>query len=419
MKTKIYKKIFAILFLVVLIGFSAVNFKSEIGTVIYFVKNIDKPDNVKELGNITAQVDVVLTENIVGKYGWYEFYGWVHKSLGKNEENNFMYVKDKDDILYSGNFWNTSQTSPLNIAMRIRKLQDAVADKGTKVVCIMYPTKYNKEWSNGYYGIPYNDLNEYGDDVLSFLRHYNIDYIDFRDVFIENNMTAKDIFFRTDHHWTIPTAFFATGVVLEHLETEYNDYLDPDGYWRDLDNYIVEEYEDVYLGSQGRETGIVYAGGLDDFTLIYPKEKINYSYTYVYSSNDTVYTRKGDTLKTLVDKSMLETENIYESDVYESYMNCVCRRDEIINENLETGKKIFFIRDSYSSPLATFMAPMCKEIDMKWSVRVSGNEIEEAVLNDTYDYIFVALAIDNFTDTGVPFFADEVNEELEDLLVVP
>lgn len=415
---KNYKKIFTILFLLLTYGLTILNICSKGSDVAYFTHELDVPGSQEELQAYPAKIDTILTENIVGRYNWIELYGLVHKALGKNEENNFKYVKDKNDFLYSGNFWNTSEISPVNVALRIRKLQDNVADKGTKVVCIMYPTKYNEAWSDGYYGIPYNDLNSYGDDVLAYLRHYNIDYIDFRDVFIQNDMSMEDVFFKTDHHWNIQTAFFATGVVLEHLENEYGDCLDPDGYWRNPDNYVFEEYEGVYLGSQGRETGIHYVDGLDDFTYIYPKKKMNYTYTYVFSSNDTVYQRKGGTLSTLVDQSSLEEENKYEADFYDSYMNCVCRRDEIINEQLETGKKILFIRDSYSSPLATFMAPMCKEIDMKWSVRVSGEEIEEAVINETYDYIFVALAIDNFTDTGVPFYADEVNEELEGLYVV-
>ncbi len=415
---KRYQKVFAVLFLLLTSGLAIYNIGSEGSTIAYFVNEMEYPNSLETLQEIPAQVDTILTENIVNRYGWIELYGAVHKILGKNEENNFTYVKDKNDFLYTGNFWNTSQISALNIALRIRELQDHVSEKGTKVVCVMYPTKYNEEWSNGYYGIPYNDLNEFADEVLLYLRHYNIDYIDFRDVFIENDMSMEELFYKTDHHWNIETAFFATGVVLEHLETEYNDYLDPDGYWRNLDNYVVEEYREVYLGSQGRETGITYVNGLDDFTFIYPKKKMDYTYTYVFSSNDKVYQRRGDTLNTLVDKSPLEEENKYEADLYESYLNCVCRRDEIINEQLENGRKMLFIRDSYSSPLATFLAPMCKEIDMKWSVRVTGEEIEEAVQKETYDYIFVALAIDNFTDTGIPFYADEINEKLEGLYVV-
>lgn len=404
MKTKLYKKIFAIVFMVMLIGFSLLNIKAEHGNIRHDIDKIGKPDNIEEAGQLLNQMDTILTENILGRYKWYELYGSVFKALGKNEENNFTYVRDKNGFLYSGNFWNTSNVDSRELVLRVRRLSDMVSEKETKVVCIMYPTKYNEEWSDGYYGIPYNNLNEYADSVLLHMRRFNVDYIDFRQVFIEKDMTMDDIFYKTDHHWTIPTAFFSTGIILEHLKTEYKDDWDMFDYYKDINNYNVETYEEIYLGSQGRETGIEYSG-MDDYTYIYPKFETEYIYTGGYRGGET-FEKHGDTLKTLVSKKYLDYENPYEREMNNSYMQGICLYDSIVNELNPDGYKVLFIRDSYSSPVATFMAPMCSEIDMLWSIHITDEDVEKAISKKDYDYIFVALAIDNFVDEGFPFCKD-------------
>ncbi len=53
--------------------------------------------------------------------------------------------------------------------------------------------------------------------------------------------------------------------------------LDENHYYRDKENYNSIVYPKSFLGSMGRKTGILY-GGIDDFTLIYPKFKTNYTY---------------------------------------------------------------------------------------------------------------------------------------------
>ncbi len=410
MKTKIYKQIFAIIFMVMLLGFSVVNIKNEHGNIEHDIKKIGKPTNATKVGQITKQLDTILTDNIAGRYKWYELYGSVFDALGKKEENNFTYVKDKNGFLYSGNFWNTSNIDSRELTLRVRRLSDKVSDAGTKVVCIMYPTKYNEAWSDGYYGIPYNNLNEYADSVLLHMRRFNVDYIDFRQVFIEEKMTAEDIFYKTDHHWNIPTAFFSTGVILEHLKDEYNDDWDMMDYYKDINNYNVETYEDIYLGSQGREAGVEYAG-MDDYTYIYPKFETKYTYTGGYREGGT-FTKQGDTLKTLISKKYIDYENVYEREMNNSYMQGICLYDSIVNELNPNGHKVLFIRDSYSSPVATFMAPMCSEIDLLWSIHVTEEDVEEAISKKDYDYIFVAMAIDNFVDEGFPFC--KVKEEKEE-----
>ena len=401
MRTKRYQKIFAFVFLIAVVAFAVVNVVAERGGLSEDIKEIGMPDSVDALQSLPGEIDAVLTENLVGGYGWNELYGAVHKFLGKNEENNFKYVRDKNGFLYSADFWNSSNVHGKKLALRVRRLQDAVADSGTKVVCIACPSKYSEELTDGYYGIPYSDYNEHVDEVLLYMRRYNVNYLDYRECLLETDKTQEDIYYKTDHHWTTETAFWATGVLLEYLETNFGEVLDPDGYYRDINNYVVETYEDIYMGSQGRETGMIYAG-TDDYTYIYPKFEAEYTYEYTYLDGQ-IGVKTGDTLDTLIDKKYLTYKNEYDREMYNSYLGGVRKSDKIVNEMNPDGPKILYIRDSYFSPVAAFMAPMCSEMDLIWALYYDQAEVEHMIVEGDYDYIFVALANENFVDEGFPF----------------
>ncbi len=411
MEVKKYKQVFAGLFLSFLIGFSLVNLKEQKGKLNYYFKELGVPENREELQEFPQKADGILTENLWGGHIWNEMYGAVNKILLKNEENNFKYVRDKSGFLYSGRFWNFSQVDARELALRVRRLKDVTEEKGTKVMCLMYPTKYNQQWSKGYYGIPYNDMNDFADEVLLHMRRYNVDYLDYRKIYVEEGKTMEDIFYKTDHHWINSTAFEAMGSLLEYLEEKDGVVLDPDGYYRNLANYQVEEYKEIYLGSQGRETGVLYAG-LDDYTYIYPKENSEYTYTYKYRNGETGR-KKGDVLNTLINQKYLQYEDVYERELNNSYLQGICLTDQITNELNSEGVKILFIRDSYSSPLAVFLAPMCSQVDLVWSIHMTSASVEKIVEEGNYDYIFVALAIDNFTEEGLPFYKENIEKQGE------
>ena len=163
---KRYQAVFSALFLTGLFSLSALNLYRERAVLKAKFDDIARPKAASELKSYTRQLDGVLSQTLVGGHRWNELYGTVYRAIGKNEENSFKYVRDKDSVLYAGNFYNTSNLSAPGIAGRMRRLQDSLKDKGTKLVVIMYPTKYREDWSRGYYGIPYNNFNAYGDEVL-------------------------------------------------------------------------------------------------------------------------------------------------------------------------------------------------------------------------------------------------------------
>ena len=328
---KRYQAVFSALFLTGLFSLSALNLYRERAVLKTKIDGIARPKAASELKSYTRQLDGVLSQTLVGGHRWNELYGTVYRALGKNEENSFKYVRDKDSVLYAGNFYNTSNLSAPGIAGRMRRLQDSLKDKGTKLVVIMYPTKYREDWSRGYYGIPYNNFNAYGDEVLRYLRRYDVDYIDVRDVFREADMKATEIFYRTDHHWTVPSAFYATGKIVDHLNRKYDANLDPDGFYRDLNNYTIETYANIYMGRREEMRDRFYSGELDDYSFIFPKFDTQYHY-YCRYRGGREGSAEGDMEQALISRKYLNKKDLYDREMNNGYIQGVVRFDQIDNK---------------------------------------------------------------------------------------
>ena len=397
-----YKKIFTILFMATLLGFSAVNMYYASGGLKYELNEIDKPKNLSDVKTYTLSIDNILATNLIFDNSWNEAYAKIYNALGKNEENGFNYVRDKDGKLYQGNFFNTSDLSPKEYALRIKRLEQVAAERGAKVVVLLYPTQYNEKWSNGYYGMPYNDYNAIAEEMVCYFRYYGIEHIDYMQTYLSRDMKVTDIFYRTDHHWRVEVAYDGFCELVNYLNEKFNAKLDT--YYTDINNYNVETYEDVFIGSQGRDAGVSYVG-LDDYTFITPKFETRYKYTYT-NRGEGEYVCEGSMENTLISKKYLDEDDYYEKDMYSSYLGGIRLKEHIENKMNEDGLKVLFLRDSYSSPLATFFSSYCSEIDLIWASKADAEMMEQAVEENEYDYIFIGLAVDSYIYEDVKFYAE-------------
>lgn len=401
---KVYHKAFAIIFMIALIGFAIFNGATKFYEIKTSLSEIEQPKELEDIKEYTAQIDSALVGNLLFDHAWNEAYAMVYNALDKNEENSFKYVRDKDGMLYSGNFWNTPTVPASEYVIRINVVKKKVEDKDTKVVVLLYPCQYNEKWSNGYDGIPYSDYNEMIDDMTAYFRYYSIDYINYRDFFLEKGWKATDIFFKTDHHWTTLAAFEGYKELVRYLNEEFDENLDT--YYTDEENYKFITYEDCFIGSQGRDAGVNYVG-LDDYTLITPKFPTDYYFSYTSRDNVTVE-QEGDIQKTLINLKYLAMEDYYEKDMYCTYMDGIHLKETVINKKNEDGLNVLFIRDSYSSSLGTFFSSHCNVMDLMWSANMPTAVMEEAIEEGDYDYIFIGLAVDSYVNGGFDIYDNEV-----------
>lgn len=278
---------------------------------------------------------------------------------------------------------------------------------------VSFPQKVSEEWTDGYSGIPYDDFSYEMNQFMIQARKYRIPNVDMDKVLKASDLSYEEMFFKTDHHWTSKTAFWGFVSIVDKLE-EMGIDIDPDGYYRNLDNYEQIHYDDMMLGSSGRSVGLIYAGGKEDFDLYYLNDGSEFEFTL---KDDEVL--RGDIATTLIDFNIPEDiktreEAIYSRSMYDMYMRGIRPKMRIKNTINEEGPRVLMVSDSYASPIGTWLAPMCSELDFLWANHNSREDIERMVENNDYDLVIVGLYPNDMNPEFIHFMPEIVVEETEE-----
>ena len=380
MKYLIKKRLFAILFILGLFSYSGWN-------LVLNGKALGKEiSGMVQEGQIdTGRLEDRMEDKLPERIALVETYGLFQKLLQKREFNDFEYIRDENGYLNYAMFYREDPKDLFDCALRVRKLQDYVGQYGTKVLVVIPPCKYDKKKSVFLTGMPVNDPSS---DVIEFMVYLNrlgVEAVNFGDYLPDEKVPYESFFFRTDHHWTVPAAFEATGLLVDTIKDRFGEDLDPTGYYTNPDSYEIREYYGHMLGTMGRGTGILYSG-TEDFTAYFPRFKGNYTRT-VTSESDDVTTYSGSFEAALMDMSVLQNDiDIYDTSQYSLYINQVKPHDLIINNENPDGPSIGMVRDSFFGPVIAFLSPMCSRIDSVYSLE----EIDDFKLNDYLEEVYEA-----------------------------
>lgn len=341
-----------------------------------------------------------LNENVYMRYSFVELYGVVQRLMDKNEENNFEVVKDEQGMGHYEYFGKNNDYADPRLAERVKKLAD-FAQPQTKIIAIIPPEKDIENYTTYAKGLPNGYYNEKADSYVRDLANQQIPYLDLRADLKASSIESSKVFFKTDHHWRIETAFWAYQDLTQYLQKQYGFAVEP--FYLEKENWNFLTYKNVYLGSMGRKTGMYYSGA-DDITLIYPKFNTKYQMRMEYTK-EMILEPEGRFEETLLSyvpfRNGLDPFNTY-YDKYASYLSGDYRLVHIVNEKNPNGPKILFIKDSIARPVAAFLSTMCSEV---WLIdpRYYKDSIEDFVGEHQLDYIFVMYLPQNITLDFFPF----------------
>ncbi len=202
--------------------------------------------------------------------------------------------------------------------------------------------------------VDYSDYNI--DRFLANIAAGDVDYLDLRPGLINGQKTRNELFFNTDHHWKITTAFQAAAHIEQYLNQNYGFAIDP--FFGDIANYNQQVIKNCFLGTMGRRTGFLYAG-LDDFTLITPKFDTNLELQEIEDVNQPLI-RQGTFSEAVLNMEYLDDPlNVYKNR-YAVYHGD--NRELIFrNRNISQGK-ILLIKDSFAVPVYAFMSLGLSEV---------------------------------------------------------
>ena len=265
-----------------------------------------------------------------------EYYGLAAKWLGQPELNNT--IKLKNDYLSEERVAYSEEVLKKN-ADDLLKTKQYLDERGTKLLYVQSPYKINKYDNQLPVGIA-DYSNENMDRFLAYISANGIDTIDIRECFMEDGMDPYDYFFKTDHHWTPEAGFYAFTRIAEYAEealgTNINEQV------TNIDNYIIENFEDWHLGSNGQRTGIRY-GGIDDFHLVTPG--------FDTSITNMITGETGSYKDILIERVVLEQESRAVYDIcYGNSMGSYFH-----NPNASNDKTVILVSDSMGKVVAPFM----------------------------------------------------------------
>ena len=95
---KLCQKIFAVIFIAAIIGFSIFNIFEKHNEIKSSLMEIEKPQSIEQIKDSIDGIESVLVENLVFDNQWNETHAVLHNGLVKYEENGFEYVKDKNNV---------------------------------------------------------------------------------------------------------------------------------------------------------------------------------------------------------------------------------------------------------------------------------------------------------------------------------
>lgn len=264
-----------------------------------------------------------------------------------------------------------------NVERNIKIFADFVANNNINTTLMIVP-------STGY--IMSNKLpllhNNYHDDELFEVINSNkgsMDFIDLRESFKQSAVQNKQLYYKTDHHWTSEGAFLA-----------YNEYCRHKGVQATSQGEYYIEIYDKFKGTTYSTSAL----------WLNPSENIE-----VWES-----TRLGDVtveitegFNTTTSNSLFFKNHLTEDDKYPVYLDGNHALTRIKNSNAPQDKKLLVIKDSYSHCLVPFLADNYGEILMV-DLRYYKDSVSDFIKNEDFNEALVIYGLDNLaTDTDISF----------------
>lgn len=256
----------------------------------------------------------------------------------------------------------------------IQSIQVAAEANGADFLYIAVPEK------NMIYTAPSNIENHSIDNYeryLAALEQDGIPVLDLYSVMLQKNKIHMDTFFRTDHHWTPETAFWAMGEICSSLNDRYGFSYNPE--YTQIANYHTKVYPDWFLGSYGKKVGYFFsAAGPDDITLITPKFE-----TDLTEQRPLVHKERTGTFdQTVLYMDEIEVRDYHNLSAYAAYSGGDFRLQIVKNNLNPDGKKILMIRDSFAGAVTPFLALNAGELH---TIDVRSFHSDEPI--NVYEYI--------------------------------
>lgn len=218
-----------------------------------------------------------------------------------------------------------------------------VEKKDINFLYVQVPYKLNEETK-----VIDNIYNDYANDnvnnFLSILKREGINVLDLRKDMPNDSINYKNMFFKTDHHWLPSSGLWASNIISEYLNKNFQYNIDTNIF--NENNYSIEIKKDCFLGSAGRAATLARAKK-EDFEVIEPNFETSLD---VEVEQYKVKLQNSTWRKALINNDILNEEgNPYVIDRYASYGYSNAQKIDIKNNKVDDNNKVLIIKDSFAN----------------------------------------------------------------------
>ncbi len=368
------KRLLAILFILMLaVFFIKTEAYKQVAVLFDYIKRAAfQSENAQTI----HEIEESFTSNLWKRTDMIDLTGFIAKTLhiqGYYSDQD-IFITDSGYIVDSSAKTTTDYEVEQTVALR-----DFLEENGVHLLYVNEPTKYTDDafFADAFALETWSNRNM--DLFLKRIREAGVNTIDLRDNIHDEGLNVLNLFYRTDHHWTVPAGLWASRIMVEGL----NQYC---GYSIDLslynpENYEMKEWKSCWLGEQGRKAGKTCVG-LDDYTEVKPK----FGTSYTFKGIGTLYEGAFDRF---IDEWVFDPErDVYESNSWHHAYN----RINCINHNAEKGK-LLILGDSYAAVTHCFLSLGIHEVD---SLILRDHDdsfnLRSYILENDYDTVLIAYA---------------------------
>lgn len=389
------KRIFALLFLLGIGAFSAINLYHSVPEILEDRRE-GKITTVPELENS-------MDDAMYQKMSFVELFGYTNRLMGKREIKNFTFIRDEAGYMHYASFFREPDDQIFSYALRIKRLQEQAEKKGAKTLFVIPPAKYVMDHAMRR-GLPVSDMSMEVEELLQDLNRLGVRTLNLQKELPGSRISYDELFYKTDHHWTIPGAFEGACLVTRELEKMGGKPLDPENRYMTPEAYEKVTYSNVMLGSMGRKSGVNYSG-LEDFTCLWPKFEGSYERSWVTFNHGEGH-KEGSFQSALMNPQYLVDHDIYSwESLYGIYLRELTLYENIVNRENPEGPSVFMVRDSYFSPVLAFMMPVCSRIEAVWCDDESGEyPVEQLIKDNEYDYVIIEIYPFNIGEKAFQYY---------------
>ncbi len=369
---------FAFLFFLMLIG--STSYFNEARLKAGAVKHdliINRHENFDVRWNsFTSLMERSISRNLLFKDIFVDFHGAFYSLIGKKIVEDPSYTRlysDFDFLIFPVE--NATEKQEQNVK-NIVELKN-VLEASTDFLVVIIP---DKSIADGVSLPP--GLESYSrENISSFhlkLKKSNIKYFEPQDI------TKKENYYKSDHHWKISTAFETfTQLASKFYE---NDSISLQ------ENFSWYTMEKSFVGSLGRRVGKYYTP-IDNFNYTLPTFDTSFEVSINYSGKE-IFKRTGTFEEAIVNSNAIDDPELT-TDRYAIYLSDAAKTT-ILNNNQKQGKTLL-IKDSFGLPIGAFLSFINKETVL----------LDIRSFNDENRNIFDYVSINKF-DKVILFYNSEM-----------